>query len=94
MASQFQVHIRIAAGTDFSQNFYITNPDMTPMDITGSYFTAVISKHSESINAIKSTEEQPVYAYYTMDTRVDNGIGGVVNVSMAGSDTSKWKEGK
>ena len=94
MASQFQVHIKISAGSYFSQDFYITNPDMTPMNITGAFFTAVISKHSNSFNAVKSTKDQPVYSYTTMNTKVSNGVGGVLNVSMTSEDTAKLKEGK
>ena len=29
----YQVNINIQAGSDFSQTFYLTNPDKTPQDL-------------------------------------------------------------
>ena len=94
MATQYQVNLQIGAGTYFSQDFYITHPDMSPQDITGCKFTGVLSKHAQSINATKSTSEQMVYKYYPFTMRVSDGVNGIINMTMSAADTTKLSEGK
>ena len=55
MAAPFQVNISISAGTDFTQQFTVNNPDFSPVDITGFKFLAKLAKHPTSIDAMTST---------------------------------------
>ena len=71
MAIQYQVNIQITAGCDFRQEFTLTNPDLTPKVITGATFLGGVSKHSVSVNAVKSTSEEPVYNIVPFTTSVE-----------------------
>ena len=94
MAPQFQVNINISAGADFTQDFIITNPDGTPVDLTGSKFNAALAKHPTAIDAAVSTSGNPVYRYTPFITNVKNAVLGVYTITMLAKDTSKLEEGK
>ena len=94
MAIQYQVNIQVTAGCDFRQEFTLTNPDLTPMDITGGTFLGGMSKHAVSINADKSTTETPVYNIVPFTTSVVDGQGGVYSIAMTAAETQKLREGK
>jgi hypothetical protein len=94
MASGFQVNIVITAGVSFYQEFTLTEPDLSPKQITGSKFFANLSKHPRSIDVVASTSEKPKYNYHKFQTRVVNGTGGVFALSMSSQHTNKLKEGK
>ena len=90
----YQVNITISAGTTFNQLFYLTNPDKSPMDITGATFSANLAKHSKSVNAVQSTSDRMVYQYVPFKTRVVDGKGGVFEISMESYLSAKLQEGK
>ena len=46
MAAAYQVNIKISAGVQFTQEYTLTNPDRTPMNLTGCKFRANIAKHT------------------------------------------------
>ena len=94
MAAKYQVNIAISAGANFAQEFYVTNPDMTPRDITGLKFAANLSKHATSINAVTSTSKTPVYKVIPFHTRVVDGKKGIVEISMSPHNYNYLKEGK
>lgn len=94
MAVQYQVNLRVSAGVDFNHEFYLTNADRTPMNITGCHFTANIAKHTRSILATRSTALRPVMNYIPCKTRVVDGQGGVFAISLSEQGTSMLKEGK
>ena len=90
----YQVNITVSAGTTFNQLFYLTNPDKSPMDITGATFSANLSKHSNSVNAVRSTSSRMVYQYVPFKTRVVDGKGGVFEITMDSFISAKLQEGK
>tara|TARA_B100000073_G_C23674459_1_gene549970 strand:+ start:781 stop:1179 length:399 start_codon:yes stop_codon:yes gene_type:complete len=94
MPAAFQVNIVITAGVDYNQQFTLTNPDKSPLDITGYTFTGNVSKYPRSKDALLSTAEEPVYIRYPLTTRVVNGVGGIYQISMEADETNKLQEGK
>ena len=94
MAANFQVNISINAGADFGQEFTMANSDMSPKDWTGIEFFANLSKHEASLNAVKSTSTDPVWAAVPFTTQVVNAENGVYNISLTGAQTAKLEEGK
>lgn len=94
MAAPNQVNIAISAGVDFKQEFTITNPDFSPVDITGFQFLARLAKHPTAVDAMVSTSGVPVYDYVAFDTAVENGQLGVYSISMDAAKTSLLTEGK
>jgi len=94
MTAPYQVNLSIEAGTDFIQQFYITGPNLAPMDITGNTFNARIAKHPTAINALTSTTATPVYEYVPFTTAVVNGAGGCYSISLTAAQTALLNEGK
>ena len=94
MPAAFQVNIVITAGVDYTQQFTLTNPDKSPLDITGYTFTGNVSKYPRSKDAVLSTAEEPVYIRYPLTTRVVNGTGGIYEIAMSSTETNKLMEGK
>ena len=94
MAAQYQVNISVAAGTDFTQEFTVTNPDNSPVDITGYKFFANLAKHPTAIDAAVSTSGSPVYKYVPFTTLVVDGKKGIYNITLTAAQTSKIEEGK
>ena len=92
--SAFQVNIEIDAGVPFNQEFYITNPDRSPRNITGFKFTAAASKHPTSMDATKAGRGTPVYKMLPFSTRVVDGNAGIMAISMTNTITSRMAEGK
>tara|TARA_A100001015_G_scaffold29806_1_gene33220 strand:- start:7277 stop:7657 length:381 start_codon:yes stop_codon:yes gene_type:complete len=94
MATPFQVNISISAGADFQQEFVVTNPDFTPIDITGFTFLAKLAKHPTAIDAAVSTSGVPVYDFVSFDTSVVDGKAGKYAITMGAAKTSLLEEGK
>ena len=94
MASPYTVNIQMSMGVDFSQDFYLTNPDLSPMDITGCKFTGALSKWAGSYNAVESTSSEYKYKSVPFVGSVANGVGGVYNLSMDGALSMGLEEGK
>ena len=94
MAVQFQVNISISAGADFTQEYSVTAPDLSPVDITGYKFFANLAKHPTAINAAVSTSGSPVYKYVSFDTNIVSGALGLYSITLLATETSKLAEGK
>ena len=94
MSSGYQINIVINAGSSFYQEFYLTEPDLSPKQITGSKFFASLSKHPRSIDVEVSTSSKLKYNSYRFNTRVVNGNRGIYSLSMPAHQTQKLKEGK
>ncbi len=52
MANQFQVHIQIGAGVEFYQEYFLTEADGSPLDLTGCEVYGAIAKHSNAKNVL------------------------------------------
>ena len=94
MAQQYQVNLQISAGTDFTQEFYLKNPDMTAFDLSSSSVAGTMAKHAGAINAVKTTSTAPVYKYINFTTSVVDATGGVYSLSLPKETTAKLNEGK
>ena len=94
MAIQFQTNLSISAGTDFSYQFSLKNPDQSPVDVTGYSFHARIGKHRGAVNAITSTSESPIYKYVNLTSTIDDAAGGKYSISLDATTTAKLQEGK
>ena len=51
MTAAFSVNLHVSAGHDFAQEFYLSNPDRSFMNITGCKFSGQIQKNPGSIIA-------------------------------------------
>jgi len=94
MTAAYQVNIHIDAGLPFTQEYYITNPDRSPRNITGFKFLGSASKHPTSIDATQARSGGPVYKMLPFTTRVVDGQKGIVSISMPKEYTSRMAEGK
>lgn len=94
MATPYQVNIAISAGTDFTQEYSITNPDGSPVNLLGFKIFAKLAKHPTAIDAVTSTSGTPVYNYIPFEGRiVDAGLG-IYSITMTAATTSLLPEGK
>lgn len=94
MTAAYQVNIHIDAGLPFTQEYYITNPDRSPRNITGFKFLGSASKHPSSIDATKARSGGPVYKMLPFTTRVVDGQKGILSISMPKEYTARMAEGK
>ena len=94
MAVQYQVNIKVSIGASFNQEFYLTNPDMSPMDISGFKVSANLAKHPTSMDVVKSTSTSVCFNFVPFTTRVVDGKGGVFSISLTPEETHKLREGK
>ena len=94
MAAAYQVNITIAAGVDFAQEYTVTHPDQSAVDITGYKFYANLAKHPNAIDAALSTSGTKVYEYIPFSTIVNSGVDGKYAIALTSSQTSKLSEGK
>lgn len=90
----YQVNISISSGVNFSQEFTLTNPDMSPVNITGYKFVGKLSKHPQSIDAVLSTRDNRVQKGVKFSCNVIDGYGGVYNVYLPAKTTQRIEEGK
>ena len=88
----FTVNITISRGNDFSQVFFLTNPDQTPVDLTGATFSANLAKHSISQDAL--AENGPVYKFIPFSTSVVEADKGSYAISLTPEQTGDLVEGK
>lgn len=94
MSEKYIVNINISAGVDFHQLYYLTDPDLSPKNITGFKFSGNIAKHSRAVHATTSTSEVPDWNYASFKCYVEDGVNGVFSLNMSSEDTWKLKEGK
>ena len=94
MAVAFQVNITISAGLSFRQEFTLTNPDKSPVDLTGASFTGALSKYERAVNADLSTSKVPVYERMYFECEVVNPFLGIYCIKLTPEQTVKLAEGK
>lgn len=94
MSFNHTVNLVCTAGAGFSQNFYLTNPDKTPMDITGCKITGGFAKHPGAVNAVCTTSEEVVWNSVSFTGTIADGVGGVYNLSLNPEDTRGMEQGK
>lgn len=91
---KYEVNICISAGSPFRQEFYVTNPDLSPTDITGAKITAYIAKHPRALYATESTSDHIFWNYLPFTCLIDDGPAGVFSLSMEDYETILLEEGK
>ena len=91
---KFQVNISISGGVDFSQEFTMTNPDMSPVNITGYKFVGKLMKHPSSVDAVTSTRDLRTQKYVSFICNVIDGMRGVYNIYLPAKSTQNIPEGK
>ena len=90
----FIVNLNVSAGTTFSQQFSLTNPDLSPKNITGYKFRGYMAKNPGSVDAVTSTSTFPKHKYYPFACSVYDGQKGIYDIYMTSSMTSELNEGK
>ena len=88
----FTCNITISRGNDFSQVFFLTNPDQSPVDLTGATFSANLAKHSVSQDAL--AENGPVYKFIPFSTAVVEADKGSYAIALTPEQTGDLVEGK
>ena len=94
MAASYTVNLNMNSGVAFAQKFYLTNPDKSPLNISGYRLFAKMAKHSAAMVATKSTVDKPAYAYFTINANVSNGQKGEYTLAMSAHKTARLAEGK
>lgn len=94
MAVQYYVNIKVSIGASFNQEFYLTNPDRSPMDLTGCKVCGNIAKHAASIDAVNSTSTVVKHKFVPFSGRVVDGPKGIFALSLTGQDSMRLREGK
>ena len=92
MAAQFQVNIQISAGTDFYQEFNLTNADFSPLNLTDYTIQAGLRKHANAKNVILDTSQDSVSTQF--DVNIENVLGGVYSIFLPFHKTDTLEEGK
>jgi hypothetical protein len=90
----YQVNITISAGCSFKQEFTLTNPDRSPVNLTGSSFTGALSKYERALNANLSTSAEPVFERIYFNCEIVNAELGVYCIKLTAEQTTKLLEGK
>jgi hypothetical protein len=94
MSAQYTVNISIDAGSEFSQVYYLTNPDMSPRNITGAKLKANLGKHSRAYHAITSTSEKMDWNVIPFTCYVVDGVSGIFSINLSREYSSRLEEGK
>jgi ABC-type uncharacterized transport system YnjBCD substrate-binding protein len=94
MASQIQQNINISAGVSFTKQFTALNEDRSAKDLTGYTVLARMAKHSGAVDALKSTNDAPIWRYIDFTTSLVNATNGDYSITIPASTTLKLKEGK
>ncbi len=92
MALQYTANIQIAAGTDFYQEFHLTEQDLSPLDISDMTFAASMRKHANSKNVLESSGAAD--AGIQFETSVVDGKLGIYSISLPRAKTLEIEEGK
>lgn len=91
---KYSVHIDISAGLPFSKDFYHTNPDLSPIDITDATVTGYLAKHANAFFATDTTSEQTFYNYIPFTCSVKDGPNGIYALELDKTETISLEEGK
>lgn len=91
---KYSVHIDIDAGLSFSKDFYLTNADLSPVDITDATVTGYLAKHANAFFATDTTSEHTFYNYIPFTCSIKDGPNGIYTLELADTETILLKEGK
>ena len=91
MANQFEVNLQLKTGSDFYQEFYLRNDDMSPIDLTGISFYATLQKHSRSVDA-NSVNSNRVYTKF--NTQIVDASSGTYAITLGRTQSDTLQEGK
>ena len=94
MANQFQVHIQIGAGVEFYQEYFLTESDGSPLDLTGCDVYGAVAKHSNAKNVVESTSAEPFYKNLPFNAAIDDAKAGKISIYLAPNATKVLEEGK
>lgn len=92
MSAQFQVNIHISAGTDFYQEFNLTNVDFSPLNLTDYTIQAGLRKHANAKNVILDNTQDTVTTKF--DVNIEDVMGGVYSIYLPFEKTDNLEEGK
>ena len=92
MMSPFPINITISRGNNYSQVFFVKNPDQTPVNLTGATFSANLAKYSMSRDAL--AEGTTSYKFISFDTSVVDEGKGSYSISLTPEQTGGLEEGK
>ena len=87
----YVTNLEMKAGCDFYQEFYLTNPDLSPMDITGVSIHATLQKHPGAVDANSEFSDR---VYTSFETEVIDGLAGIYAIKLSRSESIKLEEGK
>ncbi|AEC52966.1 hypothetical cyanophage protein [Synechococcus phage S-CRM01] len=91
---KYQFNFTISAGLPFSRNFYLTEADNSPLNITGATVTAHLAKHARAIFATDSTADLTYYNYIPFTCVIEDGENGIFSLNMTADQTILLEEGK
>lgn len=91
---KYQSNFALSAGCDFSRNFYVTNPDTSPVDLTGATVIGYLAKHPKAIYVTDSTSDHIFYNYIPFDCIIEDGVNGVFSLNLTKQETILLEEGK
>lgn len=94
MAAQFQVNIQISAGTDFYQEFNLTNADFSPLNLTDYKIYAALRKHANEKNVVQESTVSTDTVTTHFETNIEDVLGGVYSIFMPFEKTDDLEEGK
>ena len=89
-----QINLAIQGGVDFTQEFTVTNNDMSPKNITGATFYAQLAKHQTAQIVEQSTTSARVYSTVSFTTTVIDGVGGRYSISLTPDASRAINPGK
>lgn len=84
-------NLELQTGCDFYQEFSLTNPDFSPVDLTGCFFHGAFQKHPTALDA-NSADSARVTNKLT--TQVLDATNGLYCIKFGASQSSNIKEGK
>jgi len=90
----YQVNLRISAGGSFYREFTLINADGTLMDLTDHAFYARVAKHTEALNAIETTDNNPVWKFIDLNATIVSAVKGIYSIGLDAQTTTKLEEGK
>ena len=90
----YNVNLQISAGTDFYQEFFLTEVDLSPLDVTDMLFSSSIKKHASAVLADTSSKNDTRELSVAFETGVVDGPAGVYYIRLKNSESYKLEEGK
>ena len=94
MANRFQVNIQIGAGVEFYQEYFLTEADGSPLDLSGCEVYGALAKHSSAKDVTTSTSEETFYKNLQFNAAVDDGVNGRISIYLSPTYTKMLEEGK